>query len=84
MPPEPIRAAVPTGMPTTAGESEEVLRFWFPEHLRPEHAAMVEQFGWWFGGGANDLVAERFSRCWSARRTGTSTTGRACRARGWR
>jgi uncharacterized protein (DUF924 family) len=62
MPPEPIRAAVPTGMPTTAGESEEVLRFWFPEHLRPEHAAMVEQFGWWFGGGANDLVAERFSR----------------------
>jgi hypothetical protein len=31
-------------------EFEDVLRFWFPEHLRAEHAAMVGQFGWWFGG----------------------------------
>jgi uncharacterized protein (DUF924 family) len=40
---------------------EEVLEFWFPEHLSPDHAAMVGQFQWWFGGGANEAVVARFS-----------------------
>jgi hypothetical protein len=38
-------------MPT--GEFEDVLRFWFPSHLSGEHAVMVRQFEWWFGGGAD-------------------------------
>jgi uncharacterized protein (DUF924 family) len=42
-------------------EFEEVLRFWFPEHLRDDHAVMVSQFGWWFGGGADPVIAERFA-----------------------
>jgi uncharacterized protein (DUF924 family) len=42
------------------GEFEDVLRFWFPPHLRNEHAAMVRQFDWWFGGGADAAIAERF------------------------
>jgi uncharacterized protein (DUF924 family) len=46
-------------MPT--GEFEDVLRFWFPSHLSGEHAAMVRQFEWWFGGGADAVIAERFS-----------------------
>jgi uncharacterized protein (DUF924 family) len=59
-------------------ESEEVLRFWFPEHLRDDHAAMVSQFEWWFRGGADSAIVERFSGlleraaqgeldCWSQR-----------------
>lgn len=39
---------------------EEVLRFWFPQHLSSEHAAMVRQFAWWFRGGADSAIAERF------------------------
>src|SRR4029434_8275394 len=45
-------------MPT--GEFEDVLRFWFPPHLNGEHAALVRQFEWWFGGGADAAIAERF------------------------
>jgi uncharacterized protein (DUF924 family) len=41
-------------------EFEDVLRFRFPEHLRDDHAVMVSQFEWWFGGGADPTVAERF------------------------
>ncbi len=47
-----------------AGDFDDVLRFWFPEHLRDDHAVMVSQFGWWFGGGAKAAVAERFSPLW--------------------
>jgi uncharacterized protein (DUF924 family) len=42
-------------------EFEDVLRFWFPEHLRDDHAAMVSQFEWWFRGGADVAIVERFS-----------------------
>ena len=42
-------------------EFEQVLRFWFPQHMRDEHAAMVRQFEWWFRGGADPGIAERFS-----------------------
>ena len=41
-------------------EFEEVLRFWFPQHLSNEHATMVRQFEWWFRGGADTAIAERF------------------------
>ena len=41
-------------------EFEDVLRFWFPQHLRGEHATMVRQFEWWFRGGADSAIAERF------------------------
>ena len=40
---------------------EDVLRFWFPEHLRDEHAAVVIQFEWWFRGGADAAIVERFA-----------------------
>jgi uncharacterized protein (DUF924 family) len=40
---------------------EDVLRFWFPEHLRDDHAVMVSQFEWWFGGGADSAIADRFA-----------------------
>ena len=43
-----------------AEEFEEVLQFWFPQHLGDEHAAMVRQFEWWFRGGADSAIAERF------------------------
>jgi uncharacterized protein (DUF924 family) len=41
-------------------EAEDVLRFWFPEHLPDDHATMVSQFGWWFRGGADSAITERF------------------------
>jgi uncharacterized protein (DUF924 family) len=42
-------------------EFEEVLRFWFPRHLSDDHAVMVRQFEWWFRGGADATIAERFA-----------------------
>jgi uncharacterized protein (DUF924 family) len=42
-------------------EFEDVLRFWFPQHLRDDHAVMVSQFAWWFRGGADSAIVERFS-----------------------
>jgi uncharacterized protein (DUF924 family) len=45
-------------MPT--GEFEDVLRFWFPQYLSSDHAVMVRQFEWWFGGGTDATIAERF------------------------
>ena len=44
-----------------AEEYEAVLKFWFPPELRDDHAAMVRQFEWWFRGGADPGIAERFS-----------------------
>ena len=46
-------------MPTEA--FEEVLRFWFPPGLGGDHAAMVRQFEWWFRGGTDAAIVERFS-----------------------
>ena len=40
---------------------EDVLGFWFPKQLSDEHAALVDQFKWWFGGGADAAVKERFT-----------------------
>ena len=42
-------------------EFEEVLHFWFPRYLSDDHAAMVRQFEWWFRGGADSAIAERFA-----------------------
>lgn len=42
-------------------DSEAVLRFWFPELSDADHAMMVRQFEWWFRGGADSVIAERFS-----------------------
>jgi uncharacterized protein (DUF924 family) len=42
-------------------EFEEVLQFWFPQSLRNDHATMVRQFEWWFRGGADSAIVERFS-----------------------
>jgi uncharacterized protein (DUF924 family) len=45
-------------MPTE--ECEEVLQFWFPADLSDDHATMVRQFEWWFRGGADAGIAQRF------------------------
>jgi uncharacterized protein (DUF924 family) len=42
-------------------EFEDVLTFWFPPGLRPDHATMVQQFEWWFRGGADSAIIERFA-----------------------
>jgi len=45
-------------MPT---EFEDVLRFWFPQQLSGDYAAMARQLEWWFRGGAHSTIIERFS-----------------------
>ena len=40
---------------------EDVLEFWFPKRLDSDHAALVRQFEWWFGGGADAIVVQRFA-----------------------
>jgi uncharacterized protein (DUF924 family) len=42
-------------------EFDDVLQFWFPQSLHNDHATMVRQFEWWFRGGADSAIAERFS-----------------------
>ncbi len=42
-------------------EFEDVLTFWFPQGLRADHATMVQQFEWWFRGGADSAIIERFA-----------------------
>ena len=41
-------------------EFEDVLGFWFPPSSA-DHATMVRQFEWWFQGGADAAIVERFS-----------------------
>ncbi len=42
-------------------EADDVLRFWYPERLSgANHATMVSQFAWWFRGGADSAITERF------------------------
>ena len=41
-------------------EFEDVLRFWFPPRLSGDHATMARQFEWWFRGGADSAIFERF------------------------
>jgi uncharacterized protein (DUF924 family) len=41
-------------------ESEQVLEFWFPDLSGADHGRMVRQFEWWFRGGADSAIAERF------------------------
>ena len=40
---------------------EDVLEFWFPKRLDSDHAALVSQFEWWFRGGADAFVVQRFA-----------------------
>ena len=37
-------------------------RFWFPELSGADHARMVRQFEWWFRGGADSAIVERFAQ----------------------
>lgn len=44
-----------------APDHEEVLRFWFPQQMGEDHATIVRQFEWWFRGGADSAIVERFT-----------------------
>jgi uncharacterized protein (DUF924 family) len=43
-----------------AEEAEDVLKFWFPDLAGADHSRLVRQFEWWFRGGADAAIAERF------------------------
>jgi uncharacterized protein (DUF924 family) len=50
------------GLPMPSDEFEDVLEFWFPHQgLSNDHATMIRQFEWWFRGGADSAITERFS-----------------------
>src|SRR5262245_51309103 len=40
--------------------SDEVIGFWFPELSAADHEGMVRQFEWWFRGGADAGIRDRF------------------------
>jgi uncharacterized protein (DUF924 family) len=44
-----------------ASGSEDVLAFWFPAQLGADPAALARQFEWWFRGGADGAILERFA-----------------------
>lgn len=44
-----------------AEKYEDVLRFWFPIQPNPDQATIVQQWEWWFRGGGNVEIIERFS-----------------------
>jgi uncharacterized protein (DUF924 family) len=41
-------------------DPEAVLAFWFPPGVDADHATMSRQFEWWFRGGADGGIVERF------------------------
>jgi uncharacterized protein (DUF924 family) len=41
-------------------EFEEVLRFWFSDLSSADHARIAQQFEWWFRGGTDAAICERF------------------------
>jgi uncharacterized protein (DUF924 family) len=42
-------------------EAEDVLAFWFPAGLDEDQAAHRKMFQFWFGGGANAEIVQRFA-----------------------
>jgi uncharacterized protein (DUF924 family) len=40
---------------------EDVLRFWFPDRFDSDLAVLVRQWQWWFRGGGDADIIERFS-----------------------
>jgi len=40
---------------------EDVLRFWFPDKAPIGHETMLRRMEWWFGGGTDAAIAERFA-----------------------
>jgi uncharacterized protein (DUF924 family) len=40
---------------------EEVLHFWFPDEEPIDHDTMQRRMEWWFGGGTDATIAERFA-----------------------
>lgn len=40
---------------------EEILRFWFPERPDPDYAAQARRMEWWFRGGTDAHILERFA-----------------------
>jgi len=45
-------------------QPREVLQFWFPDLSRADHATLVRQFEWWFRGGADAMIIERYAALW--------------------
>ncbi|WP_437756347.1 DUF924 family protein [Sorangium sp. So ce1389] len=41
-------------------EVEEVLGFWFPERMSGDKEELTRQIEWWFRGGADAAILERF------------------------
>ena len=46
---------------TLRDDFEEVLRFWFPDEQPINHETMLRRMEWWFGGGTDAAIAERFA-----------------------
>jgi uncharacterized protein (DUF924 family) len=43
-----------------SGGPEDVLGFWFPEHPSNDRAEVIRQAEWWFRGGADADIVQRF------------------------
>src|SRR5215470_15530576 len=63
-------------------EFDEVLRFWFSSLPTADHAAMARQMEWWFRGGADAEIIERFSPCSCEPGRANWITGRKAHDRG--
>jgi uncharacterized protein (DUF924 family) len=42
-------------------EPEDILNFWFPPGLAVDEATHLRQFEWWFRGGADGVIVEKFT-----------------------
>jgi uncharacterized protein (DUF924 family) len=49
---------------------EDVLAFWFPTGLDADEETHRRQFEWWFGGGADQVIVERYQPVLEAARRG--------------
>ena len=51
-------------------QAEDILAFWFPPGLDADQEAHRRQFQFWFGGGANEQIAQRFAASHETARQG--------------
>ena len=56
--PDSLEASTAYG---TTDDAEDVLRFWFPDVEPIDHETMLRRMEWWFGGGTDAAIAERFA-----------------------
>jgi len=64
--------------------ADDILAFWFPPGLDADEETHRQQFQWWFGGGADEAIIERYRPVLEAAAAASCMAGPKRRAPGSR